>query len=145
MLGVAALPGAALVIGMLTVPFSPRWLMQQGRKDDARKTLEKLRRGDPHADVDEELDGIERSASEDRTGGVRRLLTGTVGLLVGLLTLALFFQFPSIQRNLPWLALGALLLYIASFAIGLGPVFWLMISEIFPPRAQCRHVRPARW
>ena len=28
--------------------------------------------------------------------------------------------------------LGALLLYIASFAVGLGPVFWLMISEIYP-------------
>jgi MFS family permease len=30
------------------------------------------------------------------------------------------------------MALAALLLYIAGFAIGLGPVFWLMISEIFP-------------
>jgi MFS family permease len=25
-----------------------------------------------------------------------------------------------------------LIVYIASFAVGLGPVFWLMISEIFP-------------
>jgi MFS family permease len=31
-----------------------------------------------------------------------------------------------------WLALACLLVYIAGFAIGLGPVFWLMISEIFP-------------
>ena len=30
------------------------------------------------------------------------------------------------------LALASLILYIASFAMGLGPVFWLMISEIFP-------------
>ena len=27
---------------------------------------------------------------------------------------------------------SVLLLYVASFAIGLGPVFWLMISEIYP-------------
>jgi Sugar (and other) transporter len=29
MLGIAALPGAALVIGMLTVPHTPRWLVQR--------------------------------------------------------------------------------------------------------------------
>jgi MFS family permease len=28
--------------------------------------------------------------------------------------------------------LVALIVFIASFAVGLGPVFWLMISEIFP-------------
>jgi MFS family permease len=39
---------------------------------------------------------------------------------------------PGIQHGAPWIALAALLLFIASFAIGLGPVFWLMISEIFP-------------
>ena len=30
------------------------------------------------------------------------------------------------------LALGFLLLFMAGFAVGLGPVFWLMISEIYP-------------
>jgi nitrate/nitrite transporter NarK len=28
----------------------------------------------------------------------------------------------------------SLIVYMASFAVGLGPVFWLMISEIFPLR-----------
>ena len=28
--------------------------------------------------------------------------------------------------------MGALGLYIAGFAVGLGPVFWLLIAEIFP-------------
>lgn len=30
------------------------------------------------------------------------------------------------------MGLIALVIFIASFAIGLGPVFWLMIAEIFP-------------
>jgi MFS family permease len=34
----------------------------------------------------------------------------------------------------PWLALVCLIVYIGGFAVGLGPVFWLMISEIFPLR-----------
>jgi hypothetical protein len=32
----------------------------------------------------------------------------------------------------PWVSIFSLALYVASFAIGLGPVFWLMISESFP-------------
>lgn len=35
---------------------------------------------------------------------------------------------------LKWIGVLSLTLYIASFAIGLGPVFWLLISEIFPLR-----------
>jgi MFS family permease len=31
-----------------------------------------------------------------------------------------------------YLAIAGLLLYTGSFAIGLGPVFWLLISEIYP-------------
>ena len=36
------------------------------------------------------------------------------------------------QHAVPWLALVCLIVYIVGFAVGLGPVFWLMISEIFP-------------
>ncbi len=68
----------------------------------------------------------------DRVGRRPLLLVGTVGLVVALVALGLFFRFAWLQQHVPAMALGALLLYIASFAIGLGPVFWLMISEIFP-------------
>jgi MFS family permease len=35
-----------------------------------------------------------------------------------------------------WLALVFLMAYITAFAIGLGPIFWVLISEIFPPEAR---------
>jgi sugar porter (SP) family MFS transporter len=68
----------------------------------------------------------------DRVGRRPLLITGTVGLTVALVVLGAFFQISALQQNAPWVALAALLLFMASFAIGLGPVFWLMISEIFP-------------
>ena len=68
----------------------------------------------------------------DRVGRRKLLVTGTVGIIVGLLTLAVYFTSQSLQQHAGYLALAGLLIFIASFAIGLGPVFWLMISEIFP-------------
>ena len=208
MLGIAALPGAILAIGMLTVPHTPRWLMRDGREDEARETLELLRRDDPDADIDKELGEI-RDADEqegdtrvrdlatstlrpilvvgialaifqqfvgintviyyaptiltqtglstgsslaatilvgvvnlaftivavlllDRVGRRVLLLTGTAGLTIGLLILGLYFTSATLQQHASYLALVGLLVFIASFAVGLGPVFWLMISEIFP-------------
>jgi sugar porter (SP) family MFS transporter len=68
----------------------------------------------------------------DRFGRRAFLITGTAGLIVSLAVLAVFFASPGVRHAVPDLALVALIVYIASFAVGLGPVFWLMISEIFP-------------
>lgn len=208
MLGVAVIPGAALAVGMLTVPHTPRWLMEHDREDEARRVLQRLRRGSPDADIDGEIDDIKDAASNekassvrdltrsglrpllwvglglalfqqfvgintviyyaptilsdtgltksssitqtvfvgvtnvvftliavlllDRVGRRRLLLTGTVGLTSSLLVLGVYFASSSLQAHAGYLALVALLVYIGSFAIGLGPVFWLMISEIYP-------------
>src|SRR3954447_27062573 len=208
MLGVGAIPGAALAIGMLTVPRTPRWLMEHGMEDKARDVLKRLRGSDPDADIEQEIKdvkeaneqerstkvrdllkpnirallwigaglaifqqfvgintviyyaptilsktGLTNSASItqtvfvgvtnvvftiiavlllDRIGRRRLLLIGTVGLTVAIIFLGIFFASPWLQHNAPYLALVALIVYIASFAIGLGPVFWLMISEIYP-------------
>jgi sugar porter (SP) family MFS transporter len=203
MLGIAALPGAALAIGMLSVPHTPRWLVQHSRKDQAKAVLERLRDSDPKADIPGELKGIEEENKRegasrirdvfrkslrplvlvglalaffqqfvgvntviyyaptiltdsssvtqtvfvgvtnvvftiiavlllDRIGRRKLLLIGTVGLTIALAVLGVYFTSPWLQHHAGYLALGGLLLYIASFAIGLGPVFWLMISEIYP-------------
>ena len=55
MLGLGAVPAIALLIGMLRMPQSPRWLVMVGRGYDARATLERIRVDDPAA-IDAELD-----------------------------------------------------------------------------------------
>jgi sugar porter (SP) family MFS transporter len=68
----------------------------------------------------------------DRVGRRPLLLGGTAGCVVSLAALGAFFASSSLQHEASWIALVCLIVYIASFAVGLGPVFWLMISEIFP-------------
>ena len=205
MLGLGALPGAALAIGMLFQPYSPRWLVEQGRTDEAREVLCRARDSE---DVEDELEGIESVADEERGISIRELLrprirpmlgvglglaifqqiigintviyyaptilsqagagtgkavgqtvfigvtnvvltlvavllldrigrrvfllVGTAGCVISLGALGAYFEFGWLQDHASWLALASLIVYIASFAVGLGPVFWLMISEIFP-------------
>jgi sugar porter (SP) family MFS transporter len=74
----------------------------------------------------------------DRVGRRKLLIIGTVGLTLALALLGAFFKSATLQIDASWLAVVALVLFIASFAIGLGPVFWLMISEIFPLRLRSR-------
>jgi sugar porter (SP) family MFS transporter len=204
MLGLAVVPGLALAIGMMFLPYSPRWLVDKGRSDEARDVLERTR--DENDDVGKELSDIEEAAQ--REGGVRDLLsrsvkpmliiglalalfqqfvgvntviyygptilkatgigdggalqqtvfigvtnvvftiiavllldkvgrrvlllTGNVAFFAALVLLGVYFASSTLQHHAQWLALAALTLYIAGFAISLGPVFWLMISEIFP-------------
>ncbi len=68
----------------------------------------------------------------DRVGRRRLLLVGLVGMIISLSVLGLAFLLPNLQGALGWIAVGSLMAYVASFAIGLGPVFWLLISEIYP-------------
>jgi sugar porter (SP) family MFS transporter len=72
----------------------------------------------------------------DRVGRRKLLLVGTVGLTIALAALGVFFASASVRADASWLAVVALVVFIASFAVGLGPVFWLMISEIFPLRVR---------
>ena len=68
----------------------------------------------------------------DRTGRRPLLIIGLIGMSVSLALLGLVFATGGAGGAAGLLATVCLGLYIASFAISLGPVFWLMISEIYP-------------
>ena len=72
----------------------------------------------------------------DRVGRRPLLLWGSAGMVVGLAVLGLLFVGGVNGTTEAILATAALCFYIGSFAIGLGPVFWLLVSELFPLRVR---------
>jgi sugar porter (SP) family MFS transporter len=68
----------------------------------------------------------------DRVGRRPLLLIGLIGMIVSLGLLGVVFSLGATSGAAGLLATICLALYIASFAISLGPIFWLMISEIYP-------------
>jgi SP family galactose:H+ symporter-like MFS transporter len=71
----------------------------------------------------------------DRSGRRPLLLASTAGAFASLVLLGLTFEVGLGDWG-TWLSLACLLAYIVAFAIGLGPVFWVLIAEIFPPEAR---------
>ena len=216
MLGIAFIPGALLVLGMIPLPESPRWLLKTGAEKAARKALSLVRSADEiDAEVQEIQDdiahnqpaawtellmpelrpallvgvglavfqqvtgintiiyyapeifqkaGLDRATTAlaatigigvintlstliaiwlvDRIGRKPLLLVGLAGMVVTLVGLGAAQRFGStLGINPHWLApitVGCIGLYIVCFAFSLGPVVWLMISEIFPNRARAR-------
>ncbi|TFF21756.1 sugar porter family MFS transporter [Jiella endophytica] len=207
MLGIGAVPGIILGVGMLFLPDSPRWLAGQGHIDAARDALRRIAgpreveaqmhelrtdlkrengRVAPWSEmfsgkakyalivgvglaVFQQITGIntviyfaptifnsagmpDTSASILATAGVgvvnvvmtyvalrlidragRRslLLVGLIGMAVTLAILAGGF-FIGNSGALAWITTLSVAAYVGFFAIGLGPVFWLLIAEIFP-------------
>lgn len=68
----------------------------------------------------------------DRLGRRPLLLISVAGMTVMLAALGLLFQLPSLSGITGWVAVVCLGLFVAFFALGLGPIFWLMIGEIYP-------------
>ncbi len=206
MLGLGAVPGLILFIGMLGLPESPRWLAGHGRVEDARLALRRMRED---GNVEDELAALRTDAQREgrlapwsalwargarlplivgvalavfqqvtgintviyyapsifqhaglsstsvsilATAGVglvnvimtvvamrlldsagRRalLLWGLAGMIAMLLLLAAGFAV-GVGGWVAWITVGGVAAYVGFFAIGLGPVFWLLISEIFP-------------
>lgn len=68
----------------------------------------------------------------DRIGRRPLLLTGISGMIVSLGILGWAFHIANPGGVLSWLAVISMMVYVASFAISLGPIFWLLIAEIYP-------------
>ncbi len=70
----------------------------------------------------------------DRVGRRPLLLVGTSFMIISLIILGMEKWIPHGEEWITWIYNGSLFLYIAGFAIGLGPVAWLFIAEIYPMR-----------
>jgi sugar porter (SP) family MFS transporter len=203
MFGLAGIPAVVLFVGMLFQHESPHWLIEQGRENEARAVLSRIRSGG----IDEEIEEVKEVSQSrvgvrellapaikpalftgvllavfqqitgintviyyaptllhgaglgssaallanvgigavnvgmtivairllDRTGRRPLLIGGTIGMAVGMFVTAFAFIGGShLTGAASIVAIIALVVYTGSFAIGLGPVFWLMISEIYP-------------
>ena len=73
----------------------------------------------------------------DKLGRRKLYFIGLIGIVVSLIALGLVFAFhSSLGDTGKWLAIIFVWVYIAFFAISLGPLGWLIISEIFPLRVR---------
>jgi len=69
----------------------------------------------------------------DRFGRRKLYFFGVSGTVVSLIAIGLFFYFDKmLGSSLKYFALSAMFFYIAFYAISLGPLGWLLISEVFP-------------
>jgi sugar porter (SP) family MFS transporter len=68
-IGAAAVPAVAMLLAMIRLPESPRWLFKRDRRDDAQAVLERIRpRG---SDVEPELKEICEIERQERTAATR--------------------------------------------------------------------------
>ncbi len=72
----------------------------------------------------------------DRVGRRPLLLIGEAGMLMSLVVLGLGFFMRGEGGPTGWITAGSLMAYVGFFAVGLGPVFWLLIAEIYPLRVR---------
>jgi MFS transporter, SP family, arabinose:H+ symporter len=71
----------------------------------------------------------------DKLGRKPLLIGGTIGMMISLTSIALAFY---LKKYEGYLILFLILTYIASFAASLGPVTWVLISEIFPNKLRSK-------
>ncbi|MCY4299876.1 MAG: sugar porter family MFS transporter [Flavobacteriaceae bacterium] len=71
----------------------------------------------------------------DRIGRRKLLFIGNVGVVVSLLVIGFLFH---LNQNVEILLIIAISFFIASFSFSLGPIPWIIMSEIFPTKIRGR-------
>lgn len=75
----------------------------------------------------------------DRVGRRPMLIAGTAAMVVFLGALGWYFSTgTTFEHQQAWIGLTCILGFLAGFEISLGPVFWLMISELYPLRVRSK-------
>ena len=64
----------------------------------------------------------------DKFGRKPLLYIGSIGMIIGFLLLGVSLQ----QQSVGMISLIGVLIFIASFALSMGPVVWVLLSEMFP-------------
>lgn len=84
----------------------------------------------------------------DTLGRRPLLLIGLAGMAISLLAFSLAFKSPEHSDILKWVSMSSMVIYIACFGFSLGPIMWLMISEIYPLKVRglgCSLATAANW
>lgn len=69
----------------------------------------------------------------DRLGRRKLFFIGVSGITIALISMGLGFMIEGVSK---WFLVTSMLVYIAFFAISLGPLGWLIITEVFPTRVR---------
>src|SRR4029450_5107820 len=100
MLGLAAVPSLILLLGMFSMPETPRFLVRQGEEGEAREVLEEVtQEGASHENQPQQKIEEIREVDEQEQGGVRTLLkeSWVRPALIVAIGLAVFQQFIGIN------------------------------------------------
>jgi MFS family permease len=134
---------SGIFLGLLQlVPESPRWLAENGRRDEAIVTLTKID-GAEHAPteinsieaaIEFERQSIKAIYTVDKLGRKPLLLLGALGMCICLVSMGAAAQAGHLAAWLLIFVLG----YIACFVMSVGPVTWVVLSEIFSTKIRGR-------